>query len=89
MEELENFIDRSLKDVCRIPLKHNNNIFLAQTIDRSTPSRKVIDANSDAPEESFETLKMEIESGVLLLKLNFQNKPRLLLCVICKTLQID
>ena len=59
LEELENFIDRSFKNVGRLPLK---------AIDGSTPSWKLFDPKSDTLEERFETLKIEIESRVLLLK---------------------
>ena len=59
LEELENFIDRSFKNMGKLPPK---------AIDGSTPSRKLYDSESDTLAERFETLKMEIESGVLLLK---------------------
>ena len=60
LEELENFIDRSFKSVGCLPLK-NNNIFLAQSIDSSTPSRSSFDIKSGTLEERFETLKVEID----------------------------
>ena len=68
LEELENFIDRSFKNMGKLPPK---------SIDGSTPSRKLYDSKSDTLAERFETLKMEIESGVLLLKAELSEQTQI------------
>ena len=69
LEELENFIDRSFKNMGKLPPK---------AIDGSTPSRKLYDSKSDTLAERFETFKMEIESGVLLLKAELSEQTQII-----------
>ena len=69
LEELENFIDRSFKNMGKLPPK---------AIDGSTPSRKLYDSKSDTLAERFETLKMEIECGVLFLKAELSGQTQII-----------
>ena len=81
LEELENFTDRSFKNVGKLPPKAN---------DGSTPSRKLFDPKSDTLDERFETLKMEIESGVLLLKAELSEQTQIInACKQYMYMQID
>ena len=77
LEELENFMDRSFKSVGCLPLK-NNNIFLDQSIDSSTPSRSSSDIKSGTLKERFETLKVEMESGFLYLKAELSEQTKII-----------
>ena len=77
LEELENFIDRSFESVDCLPLK-NNNIFLAQSIGSSTPSRSSFDIKSGTLEERFEILKAEMESGFLYLKAELSEQTKII-----------
>ena len=70
LEELENFIDRSFKNMGKLPPK---------AIDGSTPSRKLYDSSkSDTLAERFETFKMEMECGVLLLKAELSERTQII-----------
>ena len=77
LEELENFIDRSFKGVGCLPLK-NDNIFLAQSIDSSTPSRSSFDIKSGTLEDRFKILKAEMESCFLYLKAEISEQTKII-----------
>ena len=50
----------------------------SKAIDGSTPSRKLFDPESDTLEERFETLKIEVESRVLLLKADLSEQTQII-----------
>ena len=77
LEELKNFIDRSFKGVGCLLLK-NDNIFLAQSIDSSTPSRSSFDIKSGTLEDRSTILKAEMESGFLYLKAALSEQTKII-----------